>query len=112
MQCLRAFDDPVRARSLAEESVRSMREFGDQYEQSMAMTALGEVERTYGSVAAAARAYEGAISLLLDQGGELCSLAMNYHNLGQTALLMGDVETADVQLTRSLELSRQLGTAR
>jgi tetratricopeptide (TPR) repeat protein len=89
-----------------------MQQFGDQFDQASAMTMLGEVERMYGSVAAARGAYENAISLLLDQGGELCSLAINYHNLGQTALLMGDVETADVQLTRSLELSRQLGTAR
>jgi predicted ATPase/DNA-binding CsgD family transcriptional regulator len=112
LQGVQALDDPVRARSLADESVRLMQQFGDQFDQASAMTMLGEVERMYGSVAAARGAYENAISLLLDQGGELCSLAINYHNLGQTALLMGDVETADVQLTRSLELSRQLGTAR
>jgi predicted ATPase len=112
LQAFQAFDDPVRVRSLANESLQLMKQFGDQYDQANAMTLLGEVERMYGSVAAARRAYENAISLLLDQGGEMCSLAMNHHNLGQTALLMGDVETADVHLSRSLEFSRQLGTAR
>jgi predicted ATPase/DNA-binding CsgD family transcriptional regulator len=112
LQCTEVFTDPDRVRALAEEAVRLMTQFGDQWEQALAHTMIGEVERTYGSVPAAARAYRTSLRLLNEQGGELCSLASTYHNLGQTFLLIGDLETAAAQFTMGLDAARRLGPAR
>ena len=102
------FKDPAWVRSTSEECIQLMTRFGDGWEQAQAYTLLGEVEREYGSVEAAAAAYENAISLVRGMGGERFMIALNQHNLGQTALLMGDFTKADEQFVESFEAGRQL----
>ena len=102
------FKDPAGVRSNAEEGIRLMTQFGDGWEQAQAYTMLGEVEREYGSVEAASAAYENAIRLARSMGGERFLIAVNQHNLAQTALLTGDFTTADEQFRESFEAGRQL----
>jgi predicted ATPase/DNA-binding CsgD family transcriptional regulator len=108
-QCHEAFDEEERVRSLAEQAVRFMSESGDYWEKAVAYTTMGEIERTYGSVEAAAAAYGNAVRLILDHGGELLLLGINHHNLAQTALMLGDLDGAEAQFLKSCEAGRQLG---
>jgi tetratricopeptide (TPR) repeat protein len=89
-----------------------MSEAGDPWEQALVYTTLGEVERQYGTVEGAADAYQHALQLLDQIGGELFLTGVNYHNLGQTALLLGNLETAEAQFLRSFAAGRQLGATK
>lgn len=112
VQCHEAFGDRQRLWPLTELALRFTTESGDRWEQALAYTTLGEVEREYGTVQAASTAYETALRLLQQSGGELFLTAVNQHNLAQTALLLGDLETSEAQFVRSFEAGRQLGTVK
>jgi predicted ATPase/DNA-binding CsgD family transcriptional regulator len=105
-----AFSQRDRARPVAEDALRYTTDSGDAWEQALAYTTMGEFERAYGTVAAAAAAYEAALRLLREAGGERFLTGVNQHNLGQTALLLGDLETAEAQFVKAFEAGRQLGT--
>jgi len=107
-----AFSEPKRARRVAAECLDLMTRFGDPWETALAMTAVGEVERVCGSPEAAAASYERAIRVLLDHGGERYLVAVNYHNLGQTALLLGKPDSAESNFKKCLDASRLLGVPR
>jgi len=110
--CHERFDEPERVQSLTEEALRFMLESGDHWEKALAYTSRGEVARTFGSAEAAAAAYENAVRLLLDSGGELFLLGVNHHNLAQTALMLSDLEGAEAQFLKAFEAGRQIGASK
>jgi predicted ATPase/DNA-binding CsgD family transcriptional regulator len=110
--CLEAFLERDRVWPLTESALRFTTESGDPWEQALAYTTLGEVERAYGTAPAAAAAYGTALRLLEQNGGELFLMGINHHNLGQTALLLGDLEAAEAQFVQALQAGRQLGALR
>jgi len=103
LMCNQLFEDQARVRSLADECIELMTSFGDSWEQATAYSLRGEVERTYGSAEDATVAYENAIRLVRENGGERLLIAVNHHNLAQTALLLGDLAKAEEQFLRSLD---------
>jgi len=112
VQCHEAFGDRERLRPLTELALRFTTESGDRWEQALAYTTLGEAEREYGTVQAASTAYQTALRLLQQSGGELFLTAVNQHNLAQTALLLGDLENSEAQFVRSFKAGRQLGAVK
>jgi predicted ATPase/DNA-binding CsgD family transcriptional regulator len=112
LTCITSFSEPERARRLAAECLGLMTRFGDPWETALAMTLVGEVERVCGSPEAAAASYERAIRLLLDHGGERYMVAANYHNLGQTDLLLGKPDSAESNFRKSFDACRLLGFPR
>jgi predicted ATPase len=111
-QCPEGFDEGERVQSLAERALKFMLESGDHWDKAVAFTMMGEVERTYGSLEAAATAYGNAVRLLLDNGGELLLLGTNHHNLAQTALMRSDLEGAEAQFLKAFDAGRQLGASK
>ncbi len=108
-QVLEVFDDPHRVRELTEQSLRCLTEADYPFELASSYTLLGEYEREYGTPQAATEAYETALRLLRECGGELFQTAVNQINLGQVALLVGEPGTAKKQFTTALPVARNFG---
>jgi tetratricopeptide (TPR) repeat protein len=110
---LHVFMDRARVRALSRECIAHMTAGGDAFEQSLAYTLLGEVERTHGSPSDAAAAYEKALLLVQEGGGgERFLTALCHHNLAHTRLLLGDLDSAAEQFLKSFEAGQQLVAAK
>jgi tetratricopeptide (TPR) repeat protein len=103
--CFMAYElvtnDPVRARSLAEEGLAIGRATGDKFFVTMALTHLGAVAFVQRDFDAARRCYEEAVAV----GRELndkWALASSLRGLGNVVFLQGDFGAAESHLKESL----------
>jgi non-specific serine/threonine protein kinase len=100
--------DYIRARALAESSIKLCREIGDNRGTGLALIDLGATFEFEGKEEEAIESFEESLRLLRATG-ERWGIAYALLWLGDTCLRMGDIERAATIWEESLSLTRELG---
>jgi len=100
--------DYIRARALAESSIKLYREIGDNQGVGLAFIDLGATFEFEGKLEEAIESFEESLRLL-QATGERWGIAYALLWLGDTCLRMGDIERAATNWEESLSLTRELG---
>jgi len=100
--------DYIRARALAESSIKLYREIGDNQGVGLALIDLGATFEYEGKEEDAIESFEESLRLLRATG-ERWGIAYALLWLGDTCLRMGDIERAATSWEESLRLTREVG---